>query len=220
MGVFLFNVRRDLYHGLSGQQQGPEREHKRAYEQHFVSLNGTGSILGQVFAASLQNRVLPFGIINYKIMKRNTYSILLYLLLAIFTASCASTRYPSDDRGGYPFPRTERDDKQKRDKDDRWEKDDDRWEREGERRGRGGRTLPFGDLGIPKGHLPPPGECKVWFPGKPPGHQPPPQSCASAVRNAPPGAWVITHEGSRYKVSIFDRVKRGVLEEILYYSVQ
>lgn len=146
-------------------------------------------------------------------MKRNTYSILLYLLLAIFTASCASLRYPSDDRDGYPFPRTERDDKQKRDKDDRWE-------REEERRGRGGRTLPFGDLGIPKGHLPPPSECKVWFPGKPRGHQPPPQSCASALRSVPLGAWVITHEGSRYKVSIFDGVKRGVLEEVLYYSAQ
>lgn len=30
---------------------------------------------------------------------------------------------------------------------------------------------------IPRGHLPPPGECRVWRPGVPPGHQPPPFRC-------------------------------------------
>jgi hypothetical protein len=30
---------------------------------------------------------------------------------------------------------------------------------------------------IPPGHLPPPGECRVWRPGVPPGHQPPPFRC-------------------------------------------
>ena len=30
---------------------------------------------------------------------------------------------------------------------------------------------------IPPGHLPPPGECRVWRPGIPPGHQPPPFRC-------------------------------------------
>lgn len=175
---------------------------------------------GQIFAASCLILLCRHSVFNAQTMKYHTYSILLFLLLALFTASCTSTRYPTDESSRYPLPRTERDDKQKRDDDDRWEKDDDRWEREGDRRGKNGRTLPFGDLGIPKGHLPPPGECKVWFPGKPPGHQPPPQSCASALRNVPLGAWVITHEGSRYKVSIFDRAKRGVLEEILYYMTE
>ena len=32
-------------------------------------------------------------------------------------------------------------------------------------------------LGIPPGHLPPPGHCRIWVPGRPPGHQPPPDSC-------------------------------------------
>jgi hypothetical protein len=31
--------------------------------------------------------------------------------------------------------------------------------------------------GIPKGHLPPPGECRVWDPDRPAGHQPPPERC-------------------------------------------
>jgi len=30
---------------------------------------------------------------------------------------------------------------------------------------------------IPRGHLPPPGECRVWIPGLPPGQQPPPHRC-------------------------------------------
>ena len=33
----------------------------------------------------------------------------------------------------------------------------------------------YGD--IPSGHLPPPGECRRWYPGVPAGHQPPPGPC-------------------------------------------
>ena len=36
---------------------------------------------------------------------------------------------------------------------------------------------PYGYGGIPPGHLPPPGECRVWYPGVPPGQQPPPFKC-------------------------------------------
>ena len=38
--------------------------------------------------------------------------------------------------------------------------------------------------GIPNGHLPPPGECRVWQPGVPPGQQPPPMNCRQAERQA------------------------------------
>jgi hypothetical protein len=38
--------------------------------------------------------------------------------------------------------------------------------------------------GIPPGHLPPPGTCRVWYDGTPPGHQPPPTSCQEAERIA------------------------------------
>ena len=44
-------------------------------------------------------------------------------------------------------------------------------------------------LDIPKGHYPPPGECRVWYPGRPPGQQPPPGNCD----RVPPGAWLIRH---------------------------
>ena len=38
--------------------------------------------------------------------------------------------------------------------------------------------------GIPPGHLPPPGKCRVWYDNRPPGHQPPPTSCGEAERIA------------------------------------
>lgn len=76
---------------------------------------------------------------------------------------------------------------------------------------------PFADMGIPKGHLPPPGECKIWFPDRPAGHQPPPQSCSSAFRDKPLGAWVITHESNRYKVITFVKTGKGISERTKYY---
>lgn len=36
-------------------------------------------------------------------------------------------------------------------------------------------------LKVPRGHYPPPGHCRVWYPGRPPGHQPPPVRCEHAV---------------------------------------
>lgn len=37
---------------------------------------------------------------------------------------------------------------------------------------------------VPPGHLPPPGECRVWIDGRPPGQQPPPTSCGRAEARA------------------------------------
>jgi hypothetical protein len=49
-------------------------------------------------------------------------------------------------------------------------------------------AVPFA---IPRGHLPPPGGCRVWLPGTPPGRQPKPRSCAGIERYAPPGSWIV-----------------------------
>ena len=58
-------------------------------------------------------------------------------------------------------------------------------------------------LGIPPGHLPPPGECRVWIPGTPPGRQAGPRSCDGIMVVAPAGSWVLYRPGrSRKEVGV------------------
>jgi hypothetical protein len=45
--------------------------------------------------------------------------------------------------------------------------------------------------GVPPGHRPPAGMCRIWIEGVPPGRQPAPTDCATAVRNRPSNARVI-----------------------------
>lgn len=44
---------------------------------------------------------------------------------------------------------------------------------------------------VPPGHLPPPGQCRIWYPDRPPGHQPPPGSCRKLRHQVPPGAVLV-----------------------------
>lgn len=46
-------------------------------------------------------------------------------------------------------------------------------------------------LKIPKGHMPPPGKCRIWYPDLPPGQQPPAGDCEELRYHLPPGAWLI-----------------------------
>ncbi|WP_426062059.1 hypothetical protein [Hymenobacter sp. B1770] len=57
---------------------------------------------------------------------------------------------------------------------------------------RAGTAGPRELAGVPRGHYPPPGECRVWYPNRPPGHQPPPTSCdrLAGVR-LEPGAFIL-----------------------------
>ena len=46
--------------------------------------------------------------------------------------------------------------------------------------------------GIPKGHYPPPGSCRVWYPNRPAGQQPPPTSCDNLRgKRLEPGAFIL-----------------------------
>lgn len=47
------------------------------------------------------------------------------------------------------------------------------------------------EVRIPPGHMPPPGECRIWYPGDPPGQQPPPGRCDELDRHVPVGAWLL-----------------------------
>lgn len=71
--------------------------------------------------------------------------------------------------------------------------------------GRNGRGR-WSTQGIPPGHLPPRGECRVWYDGRPPGRQPPPTDCRAAertvrgVRNAR-----VVYGDDRSRDDVYDR---------------
>lgn len=70
------------------------------------------------------------------------------------------------------------------------------------------------ELHIPPGHLPPPGSCRIWYPGRPPGHQPSPGDCAILTRRVPLGAWLISRpsgEREYVHVSVYDQSRLGVV---------
>lgn len=55
----------------------------------------------------------------------------------------------------------------------------------------GERYYPNEIMNIPRGHMPPPGKCRIWYPNLPPGRQPPPGDCEHLRYHVPPGAWLI-----------------------------
>ncbi|HEX2202446.1 MAG TPA: hypothetical protein VHG91_04070 [Longimicrobium sp.] len=81
-----------------------------------------------------------------------------------------------------------------------------------EREGRGGGESGARRLGVPRGHYPPPGECRVWHPGRPPGQQPPPSRCDRLVGRVPYGAFVLYNGkewDTRYDWRTHERRNRG-----------
>jgi len=76
-------------------------------------------------------------------------------------------------------------------------------------------------LGIPPGHLPPPGDCRIWFPGQPPGQQPPPVHCGDAYAGVPPGAWLIErprHDPENVYVNVYEHRRRSTRVEVHIYN--
>ena len=78
-------------------------------------------------------------------------------------------------------------------------------------------------LGIPPGHLPPPGRCRVWIPGEPPGHQPRARSCEGIRATAPAGSWIIYRpDADRRHVHVHyvDRQRAGVVIEVKVFEAE
>ncbi|WP_046246740.1 hypothetical protein [Hymenobacter terrenus] len=57
---------------------------------------------------------------------------------------------------------------------------------------RAGTAGPRELAGVPRGHYPPPGECRIWYPNRPAGQQPSPTSCnrLAGIR-LEPGAFIL-----------------------------
>lgn len=75
----------------------------------------------------------------------------------------------------------------------------------------------YTNLRIPEGHLPAPGECRVWYPGRPPGHQPPPGRCDRVSHQVPAGAWLIRRprdDHQHVNVHVYDERSPGIVATI------
>jgi hypothetical protein len=73
-------------------------------------------------------------------------------------------------------------------------------------------------LRVPKGHYPPPGECRLWYPGRPPGHQPPPAKCEQLLGHVPRGTFILYREkawDADYDWAGYGRRHRGAVPEMV-----
>ena len=60
-------------------------------------------------------------------------------------------------------------------------------------------------LGIPNGHMPPPGSCRIWYPGRPAGQQPPPFKCGIGRLSIPLGSFLVQRlDGKLVQVDEYD----------------
>ena len=78
-------------------------------------------------------------------------------------------------------------------------------------------------LGVPPGHLPPVGQCRVWVPGKPPGHQARARSCSNIEREAPKGSWILYRPAEDRKVvqvREIDERRAGVVVHLRVYDAE
>jgi hypothetical protein len=80
-------------------------------------------------------------------------------------------------------------------------------------------------LGIPPGHLPRPGECRVWIPGVPPGRQRSARSrdCRGIAYDAPAGSWIVyrpTHDRKHVHVRVVDDRRPGVIVVLRLFDTE
>ena len=78
-------------------------------------------------------------------------------------------------------------------------------------------------LGIPPGHLPPVGQCRVWVPGTPPGRQERARGCSGIERTAPAGSWILfrpTADRKVVHVRMVSSERAGRVVRIRIYDVE
>ena len=126
----------------------------------------------------------------------------------------------ANDRQGKRAEKRERDWRQT---EDAWHmKSAKRWDDDRQRRATGadGRREEYfreghSNVRVVNGHLPPPGECRIWHPERPAGQQPPSGRCSRLEAQVPAGAWLIQRPGAnqRYTVSAYDPQQPGVIQD-------
>ncbi len=78
-------------------------------------------------------------------------------------------------------------------------------------------------LGVPPGHLPPTGMCRVWIPGRPPGKQARARSCSGIVAVAPAGSMILyrpTADKKIVRVRYVDRARAGVVIRVRVFEAE
>src|SRR6266536_1577312 len=80
-------------------------------------------------------------------------------------------------------------------------------------------------FGVPPGHLPDPGECRLWYPGTPPGRQPRPRSrpCEGLAAIAPAGSWIIyrpTYDRRLVYVRVVDERRPGLVVRVRIFDLE
>lgn len=81
---------------------------------------------------------------------------------------------------------------------------------------------PVASLGIPPGHYPPQGQCRVWIPGRPPGQQARPVPCDS-LGDIPTGAWVLHRPRGDKKVvevTAYDESRPTIVVSVSCYDAK
>lgn len=87
----------------------------------------------------------------------------------------------------------------------------------GKGQARGAHAGPRG-LKVPPGHYPPPGQCRLWYPGTPPGEQPKPAPCGQLRGRVPAGAFILYNSrawDADYDWRVHERRSPGSVPEII-----
>ncbi|HEX2166752.1 MAG TPA: hypothetical protein VHG09_05890 [Longimicrobiales bacterium] len=127
--------------------------------------------------------------------------VALLLSIAVIGTSACSQTMSTAVPGGSPASATV----------DRTEGDADAGRR---RPARGPRKL----NGVPPGHFPKPGECRVWHSGRPPGQQPKPTACSNLRGRIPAGSFILYGErawDSQYDWAEEARRERGSVPAVI-----